>query len=189
MKIVFLFLLSIGCWSLSAQPLIENFTLTNAVDGSAVSLDNYADYSGVAIIFTSNRCPYDGYYYSRINGLITGYQGKIQFLLINSNLEPDESIENMKSAIDRGTPSVPYLADKEQVAMDRLGAKKNPEVFLLTGVKGKYTIVYSGAVDDNPQLANAVGQQYLRAAIDKLLAGQPVDILTIRPIGCTIHRK
>ena len=62
---------------------------------------------------------------------------------------------------------IPYLADKDQKAMEAFGARKSPEVFLLTTVNGKFNIVYSGAIDDNPQAASDVNQHFVKDAIDK----------------------
>jgi AhpC/TSA family len=187
-KILIVFLLA-GSLSLSGQTPIQNFTLTNVADGSVVSLEGFPTCSGMVIIFTSNVCPYDGYYTARIKHLVSTYQGKIQFLLINSYQEAEESADKMKAAYDKWTLPVPYLADKDQVAMECLGAKKSPEVFLLKSVIGKYTTVYSGALDDNAQASVAVTETYLRSAIDKLLAGQPISVVTARAVGCTIRKK
>ncbi|CAN5558361.1 hypothetical protein BH10BAC4_BH10BAC4_05670 [soil metagenome] len=178
-----------GSLSLAAQIPVQSFTLQNIADGSTVSLENYPTCSGLVIIFTSNVCPYDGYYTARIKHLITTYQGKIQFMLINSYQEADESIDKMKSAYNGWSLPVPYLADKDQTAMQCLGAKKSPEVFLLSNAGGKYNVVYSGALDDNAQASVAVTETYLRKSIDKLLTGQKIDVPTVRPVGCTIRKK
>ncbi len=175
--------------TLTAQPPVQNFTLTNVADGTTISLNSYPACSGLAIIFTSNVCPFDNYYFDRIKNLINSYPEKIQFLLINSFQEPEESADKMKTAYSHWNLPVPYLSDKEHVAMDCLGAKKSPEVFLLSGASGKYKVIYSGAIDDNPQSAPAVTVQYLKSAIDKLLAGQKNDVATVRAVGCTIRRK
>ncbi|MEJ0056852.1 MAG: thioredoxin family protein [Bacteroidota bacterium] len=187
-KILLLFFV-VGSLSLSGQAPVQNFTLTNVADGSAVSLDGYPTCSGMVIIFTSNVCPYDGYYTARIKHLVTTYQGKIQFLLINSYQETEESADKMKTSYNGWTINVPYLADKDQVAMECLGAKKSPEAFLLKNTSGKYTVVYSGALDDNAQASVAVTETYLRSAIDKLLAGQPISAANVRAVGCTIRKK
>ena len=184
--IVFLFIISLG---LRAQTPVQNFKLTNVVDGSTVSLESYPACAGLAILFTSNACPYDGYYVARIKDLIDTHQGKIQFLLVNSFQETEEAIDQMKDIYARWGLPVPYLTDKEQEAMTCLGAKKSPEVFLLKNMNGKYTVVYSGAIDDNPQVANAVTQPYLKTAIDKMLAGQKIDPPMVRAVGCSIRKK
>ena len=176
-------------YALSAQTPVADFKLPNVVDGETVSLSSYPTCSALAIVFTSNACPYDGYYTARIKDLIDTYQGKIQFILINSFQEPEESADKMKTAYSRWTLPVPYLADKDQTVMNSLGAKKSPEVFLLKSANGKYELVYSGAIDDNPQMASAVTRQYLKAAIDKTLAGQSPEAPVVRPTGCSIRRK
>ncbi|NOT74486.1 MAG: redoxin domain-containing protein [Cyclobacteriaceae bacterium] len=175
--------------TLGSKAQVRNFSLTNVVDGSTVSLESYPSCSGMVIVFTSNACPYDKYYTARLKHLITTYQGKIQFLLINSYTEPEESADKMKAAYDGWTLPVPYLADKDQVAMECLTARKSPEVFLLKSINGKYEVVFSGAIDDNAQVSAAVSETYLRASIDKLLAGQKIELTNVRPVGCTIRKK
>ena len=133
-----------------AQTPIQNFTLTNVVDGKTVSLDQFSSSNGVVVLFTSNECPFDNYYKDRVKELIGAYGGKVQFLLVNSNLEPEESAEKM--AIHYTDMSVPYLSDKDQVVMNLFGARKSPEAFLIKNTGGKSTVVYSGAIDDNPQV-------------------------------------
>ena len=189
MKKVLLLFIMVTSYSIGAQTPIQNFTLTNVVDGSKQTLENYANTVGVAVLFTSNDCPYDRYYLNRIKNLVNAYEGKIQFLLVNSYQEPGESEEKMKEAYGRWTLSTPYLSDKEQTLMGSLGAKKSPEVFLLKRDGKNYVIVYSGAIDDNPQVESAVNQQHLKIAIEKLLSSDKLEILTERAVGCTIRRK
>src|SRR5688500_6194805 len=74
---------------------VANFSLTNVITGSPVSLDTYPSCSGVVIIFTSNACAYDEYYRSRITALSTEYQDKVPVLLVNSSIDPIESNDNM----------------------------------------------------------------------------------------------
>ncbi len=169
-----------------AQTPVNNFSVSN-VDGANISLDTYSNAPGVVIIFTSNYCPYDGYYKLRIRDLIKAYNDKIPFILVNSH--PDESLQSMKIAYGAWALPVPYLADKDQVAMEALGAKKSPEVFLLKSSNGKFVSLYNGALDDNPQAPEGVTSYYIKQAIDKLLAGQEVDVPSVRPVGCSIRRK
>lgn len=184
-KIIFaLLFISVG---LNAQSPITSFTLTNVVDGKTISLDQYASSTGVLVLFTSNECPFDNYYKDRVKELINSYAGKVQFLLVNSYTEPDESTEKM--AIHYTDLNVPYLADKDQVAMNALGARKSPEAFLLKSSGRKFTAVYSGAIDDNPQVPKDVSQKFLKDAIDKLLAGQQIDVANNRAVGCSMRRK
>jgi hypothetical protein len=183
---ILILLISLNSYA-QAQTSIQNFSLTNVVDGKTVSLDQYNSFAAVVVLFTGNECPYDNYYKTRIKQLIDAYSGKVQFILVNSHLEPVEAPEKM--AIHYTDLNVPYLADKDQLAMTSLGARKSPEAFLLKAVDGKFSIIYSGAIDDNPQVSTDTKQNYLKYAIDKLLAGQPLEVVNNRVIGCTIRKK
>jgi hypothetical protein len=185
--LLFLFFLTGLCTS--AQTPVQNFTLLNVADSSDTSLDHYTSHKGMVLIFTSNACPYDAYYLERIRTLVNMYQGKIQFLLINSHPDPDEAVEKMKAAYRQWGLTVPYLADKSQVAMESLGARKSPEAFLLKPVGGKFMVIYSGAIDDNPQVMTAVSQHYLHEAIEALIGGHKTEIPKSRAVGCSIRKK
>ncbi len=182
-NLLFVFLLT-GI-SVQAQS-ITNFTLPNANNGESVSLNKYSGSLAVVVFFTSNECPYDNYYKTRIKQLIDLYP-KVQFLLINSNDDPQESIEKM--VIHFTDLNIPYLADKDQEVMELFGAKKTPEAFLLKPTGGKFVLLYSGAIDDNPQVATDTKQNYLKEAIEKVMDGQSIGVINNRAIGCTIRKK
>ncbi len=187
MKIVTIsLLLAISGYS-NAQQVIESFTRVNVVDQKSISLDQFNAARGIVILFTGNECPFDNYYKSRIKQLINAYNDKVQFLLVNSYIDPQEAVEKM--AIHYTDLDVPYLADKDQSVMRSLGARKSPEAFLLKPADGKFLLVYSGAIDDNPQVASDTKQNFLKDSIDKLLAGLPLDYANNRAIGCTIRSK
>lgn len=167
---------------------VANFTLTNAVDGKEVSLNNFTSSPGVVIIFTSNSCPYDGYYLNRIRSLANQYNSKIPVLLVNSGKDDTESVTQMKNYADQCKLDVPYLADKDQKLLSSLSPRKSPEGFLLQKVGGDFKVVYRGAIDDNAQSEKEVKVSYLKDAIVKLLAGQKIDVADVRPVGCTIRK-
>jgi peroxiredoxin len=167
---------------------IQNFTLTNAVDGKEVSLESYAASPGVVIIFTSNTCPYDGYYLNRIRTLATQYTSKIPVLLVNSSTEATESVDQMKNYADQCKLPVPYLADKDQKLLSSLNPRKSPEGFLLQKSGTDFKVVYRGAIDDNAQSEKEVKVSYLKDAIVKLLAGQKIEVADMRPVGCSIKK-
>lgn len=172
----------------SIAQTLQNFSLTNAVDGKDVSLESYASSPGVVIIFTSNSCPYDGYYLNRIKALANQYNSKIPVLLVNSGKEDTESVDQMKNYADQCKLPVPYLADKDQKLLSSLNPRKSPEAFLLQKVNGQFKVVYRGAIDDNAQSEKEVNVSYLKDAVAKLLAGQKIDIADVRPVGCTIRK-
>jgi peroxiredoxin len=182
-------LATLCCIPLLGNTQIPDFALTNVVNGSVVSLSTFPSCSGVVIIFTSNTCPYDEYYRKRISKLSVDYHDKVPVLLVNASPDPAESIDKMKAKAEQLGLNVPYLADKEQIVMQSLGATKSPQAFLLKNDAGKFSVVYRGAIDDNAQVDNDVRHAYLRDAIDILLNNQQIATNEVRPVGCTIRKK
>ena len=187
-KLVIVFCLIAWPWSTRAQQLTD-FSLTDVITGSKVSLETYPTCSGLVIIFTSNACAYDDYYRGRIVSLSKSYSDRVPVLLVNSNVEALESPDNMVRKANQLSLTIPYLADKNQTLMQQLGASKTPSAYLLKNNGGKFSVVYKGAIDDNPQVAGDVRQAYLKDAIDIMLANQKVETAEVRPVGCSIRRK
>lgn len=169
--------------------IVQDFTLTNVMDGKTVSLSGFKSCQGIAVIFTSNECPFDAQYRDRIKALNEQYKDAIQFLLVNSHLETKENDKVMAQKFSSWSIPVPYLADKDQTAMDRLGASRSPEVFLIKKDGANNSIVYQGAIDDNPLVPSDVNHSFLRMAIDQLIANKKIEIVSNRAVGCTIRKK
>jgi hypothetical protein len=141
----------------------------------------------MVIIFTTNNCPYDDYYRSRISKLSQSYQDRVPVLLVNSSPDPADTKENM---VKKGKQlNLPYLADKDQTLMASLDARKSPEAFLLKNESGKFSVVYRGAIDDNAQVEADVRHSYLRDAIDIMLTNQKIQTPEVRPVGCNLKKK
>jgi hypothetical protein len=168
--------------NIALQPLI------NVATDQSVVVSDFKAAKAVVVIFTSNACAYDGYYTERLKALFGSYSATVQFLLVNSYQEAEETSDKMKSKYDLWAFGVPYLADKDQVWMKALGARKTPEVYVLDP-SAEFKVVYSGALDDNPQLANAVKDRYLKKALDNLIAGKAVGLDNVRAVGCSIRSK
>ena len=174
--------------SVVAQP-IQNFSLTNVKNDKVVSLNNYTSSKGVVVIFTSNDCPFDQYYLQRIIELHEATSATVPVLLINSHAGDEETPSAMKSFANSNSIPMPYLADKDQKVLTQFDAKKSPEAFLLKNVSGKFTIVYRGAIDDNPQVADEAVDTYLKTAITQMMGGEKIEQTEIRPVGCSIRKN
>lgn len=171
---------------IAAGSYAQNQPLTNVANGQTVSIRDFKGAQGIVIIFSSNVCAYDGYYTERLRSLFAAYGTKVQFVMVNSYQEAEETDDKMKVKYEQWGLDVPYLSDKNQDWMKSLGAKKSPEAFVLDA-NGKVT--YSGAIDDNPQLATGVKESYLKKAIDDLLTGKNIGTNTVRAVGCSIRSK
>jgi hypothetical protein len=188
MKALMSILLFFSALVLQAQT-VSNFSLENVLNNQTVSPATYPSCDGLVVIFTSNSCPYDEYYRSRILKLAQTYNARVPFLLVNSGTDAADSKENMVKKAKQANITLPYLADKDQSLMASLDAKKSPEVFLLKNVNGKFTVVYRGAIDDNPQVEADVRQHYLKDAIDIMLNNKKIETTEVRPAGCTLKKK
>jgi thioredoxin-related protein len=188
MKKLFVILICLLSVQVFAQQ-VGNFSLVNVLNNQPVTLETFPSCAGMVIIFTSNSCPYDEYYRSRISKLSQAYQDRVPVLLVNSNADPNESKENMIRKARQLNLSIPYLEDKDQKLMTALDARKTPEVFLLKNDNGKFSVVYRGAIDDNAQVEADIRHNYLRDAIDIMLTNQKIETPEVRAVGCNLKKK
>lgn len=169
-----------------------DFKLKN-VDQKMVSFSDYADAKGFIVVFTCNHCPYAKAYESRIISLDQKYASKgYPVIAINPNdpkVEPTDNFEAMQVRAKEKGFTFPYLFDDGQKVYPQYGATKTPHVFLLNKENGKNIVRYIGAIDDNYADANDVSNKYVEAAVDALLANQPIAQTTTVAIGCSIKAQ
>jgi len=165
---------------LSSAQSIFDINMTDVNTDQSVTLKEYQNSKAMVVVFISTKCPYAKYYETRLSSMEKQYKNQdVTFLMVNPN--STESMGSMKSqALKMNTT---YLRDEAKELTSFLGAKKSPEVFLLNSQGKAY---YSGAIDDNPQVANDVRASYLKEAIDGLLSGKSIVVKNNRPVGCTI---
>lgn len=180
--------------SLNVGDTAPDFTLKN-VDGSMVALSGITNDDGSApngyiVTFTCNTCPYAVMYEDRLIALHNEYapQGW-PVVAINPN-DPDvKPGDSFNAMIERATakefPFV-YLFDEGQTVYPQYGATKTPHVFL---VDNTMTVRYIGAIDNNPQDAEAATQHYVADAIAAIGAGNDPDPDYTKAIGCGIKKK
>jgi peroxiredoxin len=172
---------------------IPNFTLKDVISGKNISLYSYKGKKATVVIFTSNYCPYSKLYEQRIKDLVSEYESiGVGFMMINSNnsaLSQDESTTIMIMKAKESDFNLPYLADKELIAKKIFQAEKTPEAFVLTEAKGGLSVVYRGAIDDNPQSPNEVKDNYIKLALDNLISGKVSPVTSVRPTGCRIKTE
>lgn len=160
------------------------------VDNHEHSLANYADKDAVVIFFSCNHCPYVQAWEDRIIQVQADYADKgVQFMAINANdalRYPDDNFPKMKQRAQQKGFNFPYLYDEMQEIANFYGAQNTPEFFVFDKER---VLRYHGALDDNFDDPNAVKSQYLRDALDAVLAGQTPTVAETPVIGCTIKWK
>ncbi len=169
-----------------------DFTLQN-VDGASVSLSDYADAKGVILVFTCNPCPFSKAYEQRIIRLHKTFS-KIGYpvIAINPNdtgVSPDDSMDEMKKRASEKNYPFPYLKDESGI-YKKYGATRTPHVFLLQNrERGKFSVAYIGAIDNNAMDEKAVTEKYVENAIRALESGTKPAPSTVKAIGCTIKTR
>jgi peroxiredoxin len=82
--------------------------------------------------------------------------------------------------------STAYLRDPDGAVGKLYGAKTTPHMFV---VDSKGVLVYAGGIDDkrSADIADIAGaKNYVSAALNSVLAGQPVAVTSAPPYGCSV---
>lgn len=185
-----LFLLSFG---LKAQQIPASTSLPDVISGQPYSFASQQNKKALVVLFSSSYCPYSRLYEERLQKIVNEFGGKqVAFVFVNPN-NPNEQTEDsdasMKAKMKEWNLNLPYLRDENQQLARSLNASKTPEVFVLKPGENIFQVVYSGAIDDNPQVAYDVSHHYLRKTLQKVLAGAPVPTKRHRPVGCMIKME
>ncbi len=166
----------------------QKITLLDVTSGKEVKFPQFQKGSILVIVFTSNTCPYSKYYEERLVSLYNKCtDSNVDFIVINSNsptIKVGESNNAIKERNALNGFTFPYLIDIRQEAMELLGARKNPEAFVISKNGDGFKILYQGAIDDNPKKPDGVKNAYLENAINLALKNQSAEFT--HAYGCSI---
>jgi peroxiredoxin len=166
-----------------------DFQLVN-VDGRTVGR---RDFEGrpLLVMFICNHCPFVKHVAEELARLGAEYTAKgVGIVAINSNdatTHPGDSPEQMVHEVEQRGYSFPYLYDEEQSVAAAYRAACTPDFFLFDA---GHQLVYRGQLDDSrPNSGIPVTGKDLRAALDAVLANQPVAERQRASLGCNIKWK
>lgn len=170
---------------------VPNFTLPNAVDAKVYSFSDVQGKRGTVVMFICNHCPYVMHVFDGIASLANDYMKQgFGFVAISSNdVEnyPDDSPELMKKTAEEQGFNFPYLYDESQDVAKAYDAACTPDFYLFNA---EMSLVYRGQMDNSrPKNNIPVTGNDLRAALDALLTGTPIDSLQKPSLGCNIKWK
>ncbi|MFZ0012527.1 MAG: thioredoxin family protein [Acidimicrobiia bacterium] len=165
-----------------------DFSLPDTVTGDTVSLSDYSDKTGVLVMFICNHCPYVKHVRDELARIGRDYADSgIGIVAISANdvdISPGDSPEAMKAEAENFGYVFPYLFDESQEVAAAYTAMCTPDFFLF-GPDRK--LVYRGRMDESrPDSGVPVTGGELRAAMDAVLAGEPVSEEQHASMGCSI---
>ncbi|HVX59625.1 MAG TPA: thioredoxin family protein [Pirellulales bacterium] len=148
------------------------------------ALADYANAKLIVLVFTCNHCPVATANQERLIALQKDYRDQsVRLIAICCNPGEEDNLAAMQERARQRRYNFPYLYDASQASGRAYGVRQTPTVFLLD--RGR-KVAYMGAIDDSWGDAAQVERDYLRDAIDSLLAVQKVPIAETRPQGCEI---
>ncbi len=164
------------------------FTLPDP-DGGVHELNRGA--GAYVVMFICNHCPFVVHVRDELARIGRDYSEKgAQIIAINSNnvdAYPADSPDNMRKTAAEWGLTFPYVYDEDQSVAKAYRAACTPDVFVFDG---EQRLVYRGQLDDSrPSNNRPINGRDLRAALDAVLAGQPVSDDQRPSIGCSIKWK
>lgn len=160
-------------------------------NGRTVARDDFREAHALLVAFLSNHCPYVQHIRDGFAKLAREYRDKgVTAVAINSNdieAYPEDSPENMRKEAEAHGFTFPYLFDESQEVAKAYHAACTPDFYLFD--KGR-RLVYRGQMDDSrPGNRMPVTGRDLRAALEAVLKGRPVQLNQRPSVGCNIKWK
>lgn len=160
------------------------------ISGRNITLKTVMKENGLLVMFSSNTCPYVMRNQARTKQACQyALDKQIGVVLLNANeggRDDEESPEAMKQFAAAHNYKWYYAVDKNSELANAFGANRTPECFLFDK---NGTLVYHGAIDDNPADEHGVNRHHLKEAMDEMLSGKTVTVKQSRSVGCNIKRN
>lgn len=163
------------------------FTLTD-LDGKTVNL---ADHKGKIVVLEwfNPECPFVVKHHkvnTTFKTLHEQYSSKnVVFLAINSSADGKQGngVKLNKEKAAEYKIAYPILVDADGKVGKMYGAKTTPHVYVID-TEGK--LAYQGAIDNNNDRTKAGDVNYVKDALEALLANKKVEKSQTTPYGCSV---
>jgi len=167
-----------------------DFSATD-INGKTVRL---GDYRGKIVVLESynSDCPFCNNHYKTgaMQDLEKDMAAKgVVWLIVNSvnpNHPSHRTPEQARQEIaDKKIIATAWIDDSSGAVGHLYGMKTTPHMFV---VNKDGTLAYDGAIDNkpHPQHDPRTARNYVREAVDALLAGKPVEVSQTKPYGCGV---
>jgi peroxiredoxin len=167
-----------------------DFTATD-INGKTVKLN---DYKGKIVVLESynSDCPFCNNHYKTgaMQELEKDMAAKgVVWLIVNSvnpnnpsHRTPDQAKQELA---DKKIVATAWIDDSSGTVGHLYDMKTTPDMYVIdkNGV-----LVYDGAIDNkpDPQHDPRTARNYVREAVDALMAGKPVPVAQTKPYGCSV---
>lgn len=167
------------------------FSLPDVVSGNLFSLNSFASKTALLVMFICRHCPYVEHVEQELAKMGRDYAGTgLGIIGISSNdpaSYPDDAPPRLKEMAERLGFTFPFCFDETQDVAKAYRAACTPDFYLFDRER---RLVYRGQLDGSRPGGNKpVTGRDLRAAIDAVLAGKPVDRNQKASVGCSIKWK
>lgn len=160
------------------QPFVFNFRLTDQTDRSH-ELYYQSTSRAVVVLFLDFDCAETGAALGSLKLLKDRFENRgVRFWILDASGEPNRS-KMKQHAIGL---EMPVLHDRGLVVTRTADVRTGPEAWLID--TSTWKLVYRGAVGALNSLDSAPEHGFLSDAIDRFLAGQPVQFLRTPPGDC-----
>jgi len=158
-----------------------------ATDGNTYQLSDFDNWPVLVVFFTCNHCPY----VIGSDEVTRKTAGKfesegVKFVGINSNSKntyEEDDFEHMVERMNEHKFPWLYLYDESQEIAKAYGALRTPHFFVFDKER---KLIYTGRGVDNPRQTSKMTVNDLEKALTEHLAGKPVTVPMINPIGCNV---
>jgi peroxiredoxin len=162
-----------------------------SIDGTQIGSADFTGAPGVLVMFLSNHCPYVRHLERELALAVDEYSRRdVAAVAICSNdtsTHPDDGAAGLAEQARRAGFGFPYLVDESQQVATDFRAACTPDFFLYDRA-GR--LAYRGEFDESrPRSGTPVTGRTLRAALDAVLAGEPVPEPHPPSMGCGIKWK
>lgn len=141
----------------------------------------------VVLVFLGNHCPAVHACDDRIIDFVSDYKDKsVKLVAVSVNDLDSDRLPAIKTHMKEKKINYVYGYDESQAIGRAYGAAVTPHFFVLDKAR---KIRYIGAMDDNVFSEDKVKKQYLRDAVDALLAGKTPPVEETNPKGCGVKYK
>ena len=169
---------------------LPSFSLPD-YNGTIVSDRDFANAPGLVVMFASVHCPFVKHIQDEVGRFAADYLPRgLSIIAIGANdlvTHPQDGPQGMKAQANACGWTFPYLLDETQKVAQAFRAACTPDLYLFDR-HGR--LAYRGQFDDS-RPGNDVKPtgSDLRAAADRVLAGEAVDAPQKPSIGCNIKWK